>query len=190
MVIVSPLDGVRRRSCADICWTSEHHWRFPNSPTARPRRACHGVDVGNGSRGISLHPAWPTTPLHSTTPCCIDLYWRPGCGFCSMLQRKLDKLGIDRVEHNIWDDPTDAAIVRRHANGNETVPTVVIGDRGLRQPVGRRTRRLPRRPPPRTAARGLRGARAEHRQPTRRQGLRVTTHGCVRRLRPRGYCRT
>ena len=51
-----------------------------------------------------------------------------------MLQRKLDKLGIERVEHNIWDDPDDAAIVRRHANGNETVPTVVIGDRGFVNP--------------------------------------------------------
>lgn len=67
-------------------------------------------------------------------PSQIDLYWRPGCGFCSMLQRKLDKLGIERVEHNIWDDPNDAAIVRRHANGNETVPTVVIGDRGFVNP--------------------------------------------------------
>jgi glutaredoxin len=64
----------------------------------------------------------------------IDLYWRPGCGFCSMLQRKLDQLGIDRVEHNIWDDPNDAAIVRQHANGNETVPTIVIGDQGFVNP--------------------------------------------------------
>ena len=51
-----------------------------------------------------------------------------------MLQRKLDKHGIERVEHNIWDDPNDAAIVRQHANGNETVPTVVIGDRGFVNP--------------------------------------------------------
>ena len=64
----------------------------------------------------------------------IDLYWRPGCGFCTMLQRKLDKLGIERVEHNIWDDPSDAATVRQHADGNETVPTVVIGDRGFVNP--------------------------------------------------------
>ena len=64
----------------------------------------------------------------------IDLYWRPGCGFCSMLQRKLDHLGIERVEHNIWDDDDDAAIVRRHARGNETVPTVVIGDTGFVNP--------------------------------------------------------
>jgi mycoredoxin len=70
----------------------------------------------------------------SERPSRIDLYWRPGCGFCSMLQRKLDKLGIDRVEHDIWESPDDAAVVRRHANGNETVPTVVIGDVGFVNP--------------------------------------------------------
>jgi mycoredoxin len=64
----------------------------------------------------------------------IDLYWRPGCGFCSGLRRGLDKLGVDRVEHNIWDDPNGAAIVRQHAKGSETVPTVVIGDTGIVNP--------------------------------------------------------
>lgn len=70
----------------------------------------------------------------SSAPQQIDLYWRPGCGFCSGLRRGLDKAGLDRVEHNIWDDPNDAAIVRRYANGNETVPTVVIGEHGLVNP--------------------------------------------------------
>jgi len=74
------------------------------------------------------------TAAANAAPVHIDLYWRPGCGFCSILQRKLDKFGIDRVEHNIWDDPNDAAIVRQHANGNETVPTIVIGDRGFVNP--------------------------------------------------------
>ena len=64
----------------------------------------------------------------------IELYWRPGCGFCTMLQRKLDQLGIERVERNIWDSADDAATVRHHANGNETVPTVVIGDTGFVNP--------------------------------------------------------
>lgn len=70
---------------------------------------------------------------HSATQ--IDLYWRPGCGFCSSLRGQLDQLGIDRVEHNIWDEPAEAAIVRDHANGNETVPTVVIGGVGLVNPT-------------------------------------------------------
>lgn len=64
----------------------------------------------------------------------IDFYWRPGCGFCSSLKRGLDKLGVERVEHNIWDSKADAAIVRKYANGNEVVPTVVIGDKGLVNP--------------------------------------------------------
>jgi glutaredoxin len=74
-----------------------------------------------------------SSPANDAAPR-IDLYWRPGCGFCSMLQRKLDQLGVERVEHNIWDDPDDAAIVRQHARGNETVPTVVIGERGFVNP--------------------------------------------------------
>lgn len=64
----------------------------------------------------------------------VDLYWRPGCGFCSSLRRQLDKLGLDRVEHNIWDDPSLATTVRQHANGNETVPTVVVGGVGMVNP--------------------------------------------------------
>lgn len=51
-----------------------------------------------------------------------------------MLRHGLDKLGIVTVNHNIWDDPADAAVVRQHANGNETVPTVVIGNVGMVNP--------------------------------------------------------
>ena len=64
----------------------------------------------------------------------IHFYWRPGCGFCSMLRRGLDKAGIETVDHNIWDVPDDAAVVRHYANGSETVPTVVVGDVGLVNP--------------------------------------------------------
>jgi mycoredoxin len=64
----------------------------------------------------------------------VHYYWRPGCPFCSMLRRGLDKAGIETVDHNIRDDPNDAATVRFHANGNETVPTVVVGDVGLVNP--------------------------------------------------------
>lgn len=70
----------------------------------------------------------------SQSPSQIDLYWRPGCGFCSSLRNQLDNLGIERIEHNIWDEPDKAAIVREHANGNETVPTVVVGGVGMVNP--------------------------------------------------------
>lgn len=65
----------------------------------------------------------------------VHCYWRPGCGFCSSLRRGLDRLGIVTVDHNIWDSPADAAIVRSHARGNETVPTVIIGEIGLVNPT-------------------------------------------------------
>jgi mycoredoxin len=44
-----------------------------------------------------------------------------------MLKRNLDKKGIEYDLRNIWENPDDAAFVRSVANGNETVPTVVIG---------------------------------------------------------------
>jgi mycoredoxin len=68
------------------------------------------------------------------TPDAVHYYWRPGCPFCTMLRRGLDKTGIRTVDHDIWDDPDAAAVVRSHANGNETVPTVVIGDVGFVNP--------------------------------------------------------
>lgn len=55
------------------------------------------------------------------------VYWRPGCPFCLRLRLRL----IGRARHaswvNIWKDPDGAAAVRAIADGNETVPTVVIG---------------------------------------------------------------
>jgi len=51
-----------------------------------------------------------------------------------MLRRGLDKRGIETVDHEIWSDAEAAAVVRQFANGNETVPTVVIGETGFVNP--------------------------------------------------------
>ena len=64
----------------------------------------------------------------------VHVYWRPGCPYCTMLRRGLERLGITTIEHDIWSDPQAAAVVRSHANGNETVPTVVIGETGMVNP--------------------------------------------------------
>lgn len=64
----------------------------------------------------------------------VDYYWRPGCGFCMRLERGLTNAGVPMEKHNIWDDPDHAAVVRSHANGNETVPTVVIDGVALVNP--------------------------------------------------------
>lgn len=61
---------------------------------------------------------------HNQTPI---VYWRPGCGFCVMLERRLTAAGIDYERRNIWEDAEAAQFVRMANNGNETVPTVVIG---------------------------------------------------------------
>ena len=55
--------------------------------------------------------------------------------FCMALKAGLRFAGIKTTKHNIWKNPADAARVRSVANGNETVPTVFIGDRGLVNPT-------------------------------------------------------
>ncbi len=65
----------------------------------------------------------------------VTVYWRPGCGFCHILRRKLDRAGIERTEINIWEDSEAAAVVRSHAHGNETVPTVLVGDLAMVNPT-------------------------------------------------------
>jgi mycoredoxin len=56
------------------------------------------------------------------------MYARPGCPFCTLLRADLGAAGLSYRERNIWQDPAAAAAVRAVANGNETVPTVNIGD--------------------------------------------------------------
>ncbi len=73
-------------------------------------------------------------PAPSST---VDFYWRPGCPFCMMLERSLKKKKIPFTKKNIWDDPAYAATVRSVANGNETVPTVVVGSRFMVNPSGK-----------------------------------------------------
>jgi mycoredoxin len=64
----------------------------------------------------------------------VIVYWRPGCGFCSSLLRKLDASGLAFERRNIWEDDDASAFVRTVANGNETVPTVRVGEVALVNP--------------------------------------------------------
>lgn len=50
------------------------------------------------------------------------------------LERNLDKLDLPLNKKNIWDSPKAAATVRSIADGNETVPTVVIGNAKMVNP--------------------------------------------------------
>lgn len=64
----------------------------------------------------------------------VIFYWRPGCPFCMLLDRALQKRGVEVEKRNIWEDPDAAAAVRAVAGGNETVPTVVIGSTAMVNP--------------------------------------------------------
>jgi len=65
-----------------------------------------------------------------------EVYWRPGCPYCSALRRDLSRRGVPSRWHNIWDDRAAREFVRSANNGSETVPTVRIGSATLTNPQG------------------------------------------------------
>ena len=65
----------------------------------------------------------------------ITVYWRPGCGFCMALERQLAESDLTIQFRNIWEDPTAAEFVRAHADGNEVVPTVQVGETVMVNPT-------------------------------------------------------
>lgn len=64
----------------------------------------------------------------------VDVYWRPGCGACQRVQWDLRRLGVPARWHNIWEDEPARQLVRHAANGNDTVPTIVVGGTTLVAP--------------------------------------------------------
>lgn len=67
----------------------------------------------------------------------VVIHWRPGCGFCSALLRGVESTPLRYETVNIWEDEAGAAFVRSVADGNETVPTVRVGDVALVNPTPR-----------------------------------------------------
>ena len=65
----------------------------------------------------------------------VVLYTRPRCPYSFRLRRKLRRRGLPFREVNIWQDASAAAAVRAVAGGDETVPTVQVGDRWLVNPT-------------------------------------------------------
>ncbi|MFI0717698.1 glutaredoxin domain-containing protein [Streptomyces sp. NPDC021224] len=62
------------------------------------------------------------------------VYWRPGCAYCLRLRGRLGWRARRAYWVNIWRDPAGAAAVREVNDGNETVPTVVVGGRAHTNP--------------------------------------------------------
>lgn len=57
----------------------------------------------------------------------VVVYWRKGCPFCQRLRLGLGKRVREVVWVDVWADPDASAYVRSVNDGNEVVPTVVIG---------------------------------------------------------------
>lgn len=67
----------------------------------------------------------------------VVIYWRPDCVFCLdlLLRLKWTRLRYRKVD--IRKDAGARAFVRSVADGNETVPTVVVAGRALVNPSKR-----------------------------------------------------
>ncbi|WP_196780905.1 glutaredoxin domain-containing protein [Nocardioides sambongensis] len=63
------------------------------------------------------------------------IYWRPGCSFCLRLRLALGWRGRRAVWVNVRRDPAASARVRAVNGGNETVPTVFVGDEHRTNPA-------------------------------------------------------
>jgi mycoredoxin len=63
------------------------------------------------------------------------VYWRPGCPYCVRLRATLGRDAGRLHWVDIWSDPAAAAAVRGVTGGDETVPTVVAGERSYVNPA-------------------------------------------------------
>jgi mycoredoxin len=62
------------------------------------------------------------------------VYWRPGCPYCLRLRTRLGRDARRVLWVDIWADPEGAASVREVTGGDETVPTVIAGERSFINP--------------------------------------------------------
>lgn len=75
-------------------------------------------------------------------PIDVEVFWRPGCPYCSSLRSDLSRRGVAATWRNIWEDEGARAQVRAANSGNETVPTVRVGAQVLTNPSGARVAKL------------------------------------------------
>lgn len=64
----------------------------------------------------------------------VTVYWRPMCGYCEVLKRDLERRGVAYTDVDIWNDRSQAEVVRAATGGDEVVPTVQVGQRFLVNP--------------------------------------------------------
>lgn len=65
----------------------------------------------------------------------VTVFWRPMCGYCTVLKGDLAARGVPFTDVDIWADRSAAEVVRRATGGDEVVPTVRVGTRFLVNPT-------------------------------------------------------
>ncbi|HEU4350087.1 MAG TPA: glutaredoxin domain-containing protein [Actinoplanes sp.] len=65
----------------------------------------------------------------------VVFYTRPRCPYSFRLRRDLRRRELPFREVDIWQDAAAAAAIRGVADGNETVPTIHVGDQWLVNPT-------------------------------------------------------
>ncbi len=60
----------------------------------------------------------------------IEIYTRPGCGYCVSAKRLLSNRGLDYVEHDIVKDQQRFAEMQRRTQGR-TFPQLFINDQSV-----------------------------------------------------------
>lgn len=103
-------------------------------------------DMAACGMGPSVPPGFPCVTTRNTDGAAnqsqeptaqgpaLEVFWRPGCPYCSRLRRELSRRHVPATWRNIWDDPAARDIVRWLNSGNETVPTARIGATDLTNP--------------------------------------------------------
>lgn len=65
----------------------------------------------------------------------VTIYWRPMCGYCEVLKGELQARGVPYASVDIWNDRSQAEVVRAATGGSEIVPTVAVAGRFLVNPT-------------------------------------------------------
>jgi mycoredoxin len=71
----------------------------------------------------------------------VVIFWRPGCMYCLRMRTALGRAGNQAEWINIWQDDEGREFVRNNNGGDETVPTVILGDEVATNPSPARVRR-------------------------------------------------
>ncbi len=60
----------------------------------------------------------------------VEIYTRPGCGYCTHAKRLLSSKGIKFSEYDVYRDPERVSEMRRRTGG-KTYPQLLINDKAL-----------------------------------------------------------